>query len=74
MFKEYVEECERERKKLLGDKAVFPCLLEIVPDSVFRSAKPILVGVKVKAGVLRIGTPMCVPDKENLKIGKVSSI
>lgn len=74
MFKEYVDECERERKKLLGDKAVFPCLLEIVPDSVFRSAKPILVGVKVKAGVLRIGTPICVPDKENLKIGKVSSI
>lgn len=25
-------------------------------------------------GVMRVGTPLCVPDKENLRIGKVTSI
>jgi len=74
MFKVYVDECENERKKLLGTKAVFPALLEIVPDAVFRKSKPIILGVTVKAGVLRIGTPIVVPDADNLKIGKVTSI
>lgn len=74
MFKEYVDECEKERKKTLGDKAVFPVILEIVKDAVFRTSKPILLGVNVKAGVLKIGTPLCVPDKDNLKIGRVTSM
>lgn len=30
--------------------------------------------MNVLDGVLRVGTPLCVPDKENLRIGKVSSI
>lgn len=25
-------------------------------------------------GVMRVGTPLCVPDKENLRIGKITSI
>jgi len=74
MFKEYVEECERDRKKTLGDKAVFPAILEIVKDAVFRTAKPIVLGVNVKSGVLKIGTPLCVPDKGDLKIGRVTSM
>lgn len=72
MFKEYVEVCEAERRKKLGDKAVFPCLLEIV--EVFRKSKPVVLGVHVKSGILKIGSPICVPDAENLKIGKVASI
>jgi translation initiation factor 5B len=32
------------------------------------------MGVTVKAGFLKIGTPLCVPEKENLKIGVVESI
>jgi translation initiation factor 5B len=74
MFKLYVKECEDERKLSQGSNAVFPCILEIVPDAVFRKSKPVVLGVTVKAGVLRIGTPLCVPDRENLKIGKVTSI
>lgn len=74
MFKEYVAVCEVDRKKTLGEKAVFPAILEIVKDAVFRVSKPIVLGVTVTAGVIRIGTPLCVPDKENLKIGRITSI
>lgn len=70
----YKDECEAERKKSLGTKAMFPCVLEIVPDSVFRSHKPIVLGVEVKEGILKIGTTICVPDKANVRIGKVTSI
>jgi len=33
-----------------------------------------LLGMDVKAGVLKVGTPLCVPDKGNLKIGIVTEI
>lgn len=32
------------------------------------------MGVNVKAGFLKIGTPLCVPEKDNLRIGVVESI
>jgi len=53
---------------------VFPCALEIVPDAVFNRHDPIIIGVNVKQGILKVGTPLCVPDKENLKIGVVESL
>lgn len=33
-----------------------------------------LIGCEVKAGVLKIGTPLCVPYKNKLKIGIVQGI
>lgn len=62
-FTEYVKKCRDERKGEEGIKAVFPCLLEIVKGAVFNSKNPILVGVNVKAGILKVGTPLCIPDK-----------
>lgn len=47
-----------ERKKREGREAVFPCILEQV--ATFRKCDPILLGVDVVAGVLKIGTPICV--------------
>jgi len=35
---------------------------------------PIVLGVKVKDGILKIGTPICVPAKQQLMIGRVSGI
>lgn len=32
------------------------------------------MGVNVKAGILKVGTPLCIPEKDNLKIGVVESI
>jgi translation initiation factor 5B len=46
----------------------------MVKGAVFHVKDPIVIGVTVKAGILRIGTPLCIPDKDKLRIGKVESI
>jgi translation initiation factor 5B len=62
-FVKYVKKCKDDRKTEEGTKAVFPCILEVVRGAVFNSRQPIVIGVTVKAGVLKIGSPLCVPDK-----------
>jgi translation initiation factor 5B len=73
-FTEYTKKCEDERKGAEGQKAVFPCVLEILQDHIFHNCDPILLGMNVKAGILKVGTPICVPDKGFLKVGVVESI
>lgn len=69
-----MKKCREERKSDEGSKAVFPCLLEMVKGAVFHVKDPIVIGVTVKAGILRIGTPLCIPDKDKMRIGRVESI
>lgn len=57
-FTEYVEKCEKERKGIVSAKAVFPCALEIIKDHIFHNSDPILIGVNVLGGVLKVGTPL----------------
>lgn len=35
---------------------------------------PIIVGMEVVEGTLRVGTPLCIPAKGGMEIGRVSSI
>eukprot|EP00744_Colponema_vietnamica_P003278 GILI01005047.1.p1 GENE.GILI01005047.1~~GILI01005047.1.p1 ORF type:complete len:935 (-),score=370.54 GILI01005047.1:122-2896(-) len=73
-FTAYMEEQKNVRRRELASKAVFPCVLKIVPTCVFNKRDPIIVGVDIVQGILRIGTPLCVPDRDNLDIGRVTSI
>ena len=43
--------------------AVFPVKLKVLPQFIFNSRDPIVMGVTVEAGVLKQGTPLCVPSK-----------
>lgn len=43
--------------------AVFPCKMKILPQYIFNSRDPIVMGVTVEAGQVKQGTPMCVPSK-----------
>lgn len=43
--------------------AVFPVKLRVLPQFIFNSRDPIVMGVTIEAGVLRQGTPLCVPSK-----------
>ena len=63
-FTAYVKACQDERKDSGGTAAIFPCVIEPIKDAVFNRGDPILIGVTVKAGMLRLGTPMCVPQKD----------
>lgn len=73
-FTEYYKICQEERKNAGGGAAIWPCTLEIIPDFVFNRQSPIIMGVNVTAGTLRVGTPLAVPERENIKIGVVTSI
>uniref|UniRef100_A0A3Q4HXR5 Eukaryotic translation initiation factor 5B n=1 Tax=Neolamprologus brichardi TaxID=32507 RepID=A0A3Q4HXR5_NEOBR len=54
--------------------AVFPVKLRVLPQFIFNSRDPIVMGVTVEAGVLKQGTPLCVPSKAFVDIGVVTSI
>ena len=43
--------------------ATFPCKLDIIPECIFNKRDPIVIGVRVKEGILKVGTPICVYGK-----------
>lgn len=69
-YTEFFEEYQEEKKRELLEKrngAVFPCILSIEKDGVFRQKAPLIFAVKVKKGFLRIGTPLSVFKMEMQK-------
>merc|ERR1740121_1188487 len=73
-FKAYMEKLNLDTQVEKKDQAVFPVILRMEPESVFHRADPIVFGCSVVAGELRVGTPLCIPDKDFFEIGCVSSI
>lgn len=53
---------------------MFPSIIRILPQHVFNQKDPIIVGVEVAEGILKVGTPLCIPALGGLHIGKVTSI
>jgi translation initiation factor 5B len=73
-FTKYREDFKKQKREEFKNIAVFPCKLRIMPQYIFNSRDPIVVGVIVEAGFLKDGTLLCVPSKEFVEIGRVSSI
>lgn len=73
-FKAYIDNLKEEKKKEAAEDAVFPCVLKIMPNCVFNKKDPIVLGVEVLEGILKIGTPICIPQKEFIDIGRIASI
>jgi len=73
-FTEYVKTCREERMNKGNKDATYPCVLEIMKEAIFNRKDPIIMGVNVLKGQLRVGTPLCVPEKDNLRIGVVEAI
>jgi translation initiation factor 5B len=73
-FTAYQKDLDEQKKKNLAQQVVFPCVLRIVPGAVFNKRDPIVLGVDVVEGVLRIGTPLCAPNQGRSSIGHVTSI
>ncbi|OEH78216.1 translation initiation factor IF-2 [Cyclospora cayetanensis] len=72
-FTAYIDGVRREKKKEVGQEAVFPCILTVLPQYIFNKKDPIVLGVLVDEGILKVGTPLCVPEKD-LRIGTVASV
>ncbi|KAI9138786.1 hypothetical protein BKA69DRAFT_1089282 [Paraphysoderma sedebokerense] len=75
-FTAYHNDMLEQKRKDAAPVAVFPCVLKIIPGAVFNKRDPIVLGVDVVEGILRVGTPLCVlgPDKKPISIGKVASM
>ncbi|CAH1443183.1 unnamed protein product [Lactuca virosa] len=73
-FKAYIDNLKEEKKKEAAEDAVFPCVLKIMPNCVFNKKDPIILGVDVLEGIAKIGTPICIPQREFIDIGRISSI
>jgi len=72
-FSLYMEKIRESKKTETRQEAVFPVVLEIDKQYVFRKKDPFILGCTVLGGQLRPGTPICVPEKDFLEIGRVAS-
>ena len=63
-FTQYRDELMKKKQEEFKHVAVFPCKLKIMPQFVFNSRDPIVMGVTVQNGFLKEGTPICVPSKD----------
>ncbi|KAK6173778.1 hypothetical protein SNE40_017178 [Patella caerulea] len=73
-FMEYREEVKKKKQEEFKHLAVFPCKLRILPQFIFNTRNPIVVGVVVEAGFIKEGAPLCVPSKEFCDLGRITSI
>lgn len=78
-FKDYQKEMLEEQRREAAANAVWPCVIK--PVAVFMKKDPIVLGVDVEEGILKIGTPLCAFKKnaetgvvEPLPLGRVTSI
>ena len=57
------QELHDQKRKEFEHIAVFPCKLRIMPNCIFNSRDPLVMGVVVEAGVIKPGTPITIPSK-----------
>ncbi|CAF0921562.1 unnamed protein product, partial [Didymodactylos carnosus] len=74
MFTTHREKRKKENQEKFRHLAVFPCKLKVLPQYVFNSRDPIICGVIIEDGFIKLGTPICVPSKEFVDLGRVISI
>jgi len=74
-FTDYIEKFNKDKQEQAAPTAVFPCRLKIAgAQYVFNKTNPIVLGVDVLEGTLKVGTPMCVPAQNFCYLGKVTGI
>ncbi len=73
-FTAYKEDLKKQRREQNKNLAIFPCKLKILPNCIFNTRDPIVVGVSVEDGIVVPGTPLAVPSKGNVEIGRVTTI
>lgn len=73
-FTRFMDDLTARRREEAANVAVFPSIIKILPQHVFNQKDPIIVGVEIIEGILKVGTPLCVPALGGLHVGKVTSI
>lgn len=73
-FMEHMKKIKEEKKKQVQMEAVWPCIIKVIPEHCFHNKDPITAGVDVVEGVLKVGTPLIIPTRDGLEIGRCLSI
>lgn len=73
-FTRFMDNLNEQRRQEAAAIAVFPSIVRILPQHIFNQKDPIILGVEVVEGILKVGTPLCVPALGGLHVGKVTSI
>jgi len=73
-FTRFMDDFIEQKRQDSASVAVFPCILKILPQHIFNQKDPIILGVEIFDGILKVGTPLCAPSIGGLHIGKVQSI
>ncbi|PVU86619.1 hypothetical protein BB561_006638 [Smittium simulii] len=80
-FVAYNNEMLEQKRKDQAPQVVFPCILKMIPGAAFNKRDPIVIGVDVLEGQLRLGTPISVVNintetktREIVSLGKVTSM
>eukprot|EP00177_Eucheuma_denticulatum_P003683 GFKZ01006676.1.p1 GENE.GFKZ01006676.1~~GFKZ01006676.1.p1 ORF type:complete len:1248 (-),score=355.77 GFKZ01006676.1:1435-5178(-) len=74
-FTAYMEEMKRRRREDVNDDVVFPSICKILPQHIYNKKDPIVLGVDVMEGILRVGTPLVVRHGNGwLDVGRVASL
>lgn len=78
-FTLYQEQLLEQRRKDFLDFAIFPCVLQTL--QIINKRAPMIIGVDVMEGAVRVGTPICTvktnpttKEKQVLLLGKVVSL
>lgn len=75
MYTKFVENRRSAKKSELKGQVTFPCQLRILPLHVYCRRNPIIVGVDVEEGTVRVGTSLVISDgKRMLDLGEVATI
>jgi translation initiation factor 5B len=72
-FSAYMNGLRETRKAEAQSHVVFPVVLKILPQYIFNKKDPIVLGVEVLEGTLRLNTPICVPSL-SLDVGRITRI
>ena len=70
----YMNKAKEDRRVATADVAVFPVVLDVLPNCVFMAKNPLLLGCRIVEGQAKLGTPLCVPVKEKLFIGRITGL
>lgn len=74
-FTAYMDNIRKQRREAANDDVVFPVIAKILPQHIYNKKDPIVVGVDILEGILRVGTPLVVRNGNVwLDVGRVASI
>jgi len=73
-FTLFLDRFNAAQKQQTKDDVVFPVILKIDRQNIFNRCNPLIFGCKILEGQLRVGTPICVPEKKFLDLGRVEDI